>query len=146
MGGGGGAGKGESEGVGGAGGPRGGVEGGGEGRVRGGGGGGGGGGRRAGGGGGGRFAPAEIFLGQPQKPEAPTEHPSCGRRVRATTKKYLRPAVKNPATNQGLGPSKAAWKSLGPTTGVWPPADLFSRAAPRAPPSTCVCVCIYYIC
>jgi hypothetical protein len=77
-------------------------------------------------------------------PEAPTEHPSCGRRVRATTKKCLKPAVnKNPATNQGLGPSKAAWKSLGPTTGVWPPADLFSRAAPRAPPSRggwCVCV------
>jgi hypothetical protein len=67
-------------------------------------------------------------------PEAPTEHPSCGRRVRATTKQYLKPAVKNPATNQGLGPSKAAWKILGPTTGVWPPAGLFSRAAPRAPP------------
>jgi hypothetical protein len=97
--------------------------------------GGGGGGRRAGGWGGGRgFAPAEICFWT--TPEAPTEHPSCGRRVRATTEKHLKPAVKNSATNQGLGPSKAAWKSLGPTTGVWPPADLFSRATPRAPPWT----------
>jgi hypothetical protein len=107
---------------------------GGRGRERGGGTRGGGGGAGGLEGGGGIRASGDFFLDNPRSAHRAPQlrRPNYGR---ATTKKHLRPAVKNPATNQGLGPSKAAWKSLGPTTGVWPPADLFSRATPRAPPS-----------
>jgi hypothetical protein len=77
-----------------------------------------GGGRRAGGGGWGDSRQRRFFW---TTSESPKVHPSCGRRFRATTKKYLKPTVANPATNPGLRPSKAARP--------------FLKGSPRAPPS-----------